>query len=110
MLFRSYTVTSGGGSGITPSDDASAKGLKAGTALTLTGGTYVLDCSDDAIHANGDVTVSGGAYTISTGDDALHADEALSVSGGEIDILTSYEGLEGTYWKRQLHLPHRLHR
>lgn len=92
----SYTVTSGGGSGVQPSDDASAKGLKAGTALTLTGGTYTLDCSDDAIHSNGAVTVSGGTYTISTGDDALHADEALSVSGGEIDILTSYEGLEGT--------------
>lgn len=96
MSEGSYTVTSGGGSGITPSDGASTKGLKAGTALTLTGGTYTLDCSDDAIHSNGDVTVSGGTYTISTGDDALHADEALSVSGGEIDILTSYEGLEGT--------------
>ena len=96
MSDGSYTVTSGGGSGVQPFDDASAKGLKAGTALTLTGGTYALDCSDDAIHSNGDATVSGGAYTISTGDDALHADEALSVSGGEIDILTSYEGLEGT--------------
>lgn len=96
MSDGSYTVTSGGGSGIKPSDDASAKGLKAGTALTLTGGTYALDCSDDAIHSNGDASVSGGTYTISTGDDALHADEALSVSGGEIDILTSYEGLEGT--------------
>lgn len=96
MSDGSYTVTSGGGSGVQPSDDASAKGLKAGTALTLTGGTYTLDCSDDAIHSNGAVTVSGGTYTISTGDDALHADEALSVSGGEIDILTSYEGLEGT--------------
>ena len=96
MSDGSYTVTSGGGSGVQPSDDASGKGLKAGTALTLTGGTYALDCSDDAIHSNGDVTVSGGTYTISTGDDALHADKALSVSGGEIDILTSYEGLEGT--------------
>lgn len=92
----SYTVTSGGGSGVQPSDDTSAKGLKAGTALTLTGGTYTLDCSDDAIHSNGDMTVSGGSYTISTGDDALHADEALAVSGGEIHVLTSYEGLEGT--------------
>lgn len=96
MSEGSYTVTSGGGSGVQPSDGASAKGLKAGTSLTLTGGTYALDCSDDAIHSNGDATVSGGTYTISSGDDALHAGEALSVSGGEIDILTSYEGLEGT--------------
>lgn len=96
MAGGSYTVVSGGGSGVQPSDDSSAKGLKAGTVLSLTGGTYTLDCSDDAIHSNGDVTVSGGTYTISTGDDAIHADEALTVSAGEIDILTSYEGLEGT--------------
>ncbi|MDE7218231.1 MAG: carbohydrate-binding domain-containing protein [Oscillospiraceae bacterium] len=96
MSDGSYRVTSGGGSGVQPSDDTSAKGLKAGTVLTLTGGAYTLDCSDDAIHSNGDVAVSGGSYTISTGDDALHADEGLTVSGGEIDILASYEGLEGT--------------
>lgn len=96
MSDGSYTITAGGGSGVQPTDDISAKGLKAGTSLTLTGGTYTLDCSDDAVHSNGDVTVTGGSYVISTGDDALHADEALAVSGGELDILTSYEGLEGT--------------
>lgn len=92
----SYTIVSGGGSGVQSSDDVSAKGIKAGSALSLTGGSYTLDCSDDAIHSNGDVTVSGGAYIISTGDDGVHADEALTVSAGTIDILTSYEGLEGT--------------
>lgn len=92
----SYTVTSGGGSAVTPSDDVSAKGVKAGTALTLASGVYTLDCSDDALHANGDVTVSGGIYTISTGDDAFHADGTLTVSGGQIDVLSSYEGLEGS--------------
>lgn len=91
----SYTIVSGGGSGVQPSDGVSAKGIKAGGALSLTGGAYTLDCSDDAIHSNGDVAVSGGAYTISTGDDAIHADQTLTISAGEIDILTSYEGLEG---------------
>lgn len=92
----SYTITSGGGSGVQPSDDASAKGVKAGTALILASGVYTMDCSDDAFHANGDVTVSGGVYTVSTGDDAFHADEAMTVSDGEIEVLTSYEGLEGS--------------
>ena len=92
----SYTITSGGGSGVNPNEDVSAKGIKAGTALTLVSGVYTLDCSDDALHANGDVSVSGGVYTISTGDDALHADGTLTVSGGRIDILQSYEGLEGS--------------
>ncbi len=92
----SYAITSGGGSAVTPSEDVSAKGVKAGTALTLLDGVYTMDCSDDAFHANGDVTVSGGTYTISTGDDAFHADETLTVSDGQIDVLTSYEGLEGS--------------
>ena len=74
--------------------DASAKGIKAGT--TLEGGSYTMDCSDDAFHANGDVTVSGGAYTISTGDDGFHADETLTISDGQIDIVKAYEGLEGS--------------
>ena len=92
----SGTVTSGGGSSAAPSEDVSAKGIKAGTALTLSGGVLTLDCSDDALHSNGDVLFSAGACTISTGDDALHADGTLTVSGGSIDILKAYEGLEGS--------------
>lgn len=79
-----------------PSEDTSAKGIKAGTSIALQGGSYVLDCSDDAIHAGSDVTISDGTYTVSTGDDAFHSDEALTITDGEINVLTSYEGLEGT--------------
>ncbi len=73
----------------------SAKGLKAGTALNLSGGSFLLDTSDDALHSNGSLTISGGDYTIATGDDGAHADEALAISSGTIDITYSYEGLEG---------------
>ena len=90
------TVTSGGGAGTTLSDDASAKGLKAGVSMTLSGGTFVMNCADDAFHTNGDMTVSGGSYTVATGDDGFHADGALAVSGGTVAITECYEGLEGT--------------
>ena len=76
-------------------DTVSTKGLKAGTALTILGGSFTLDCADDAFHSNGDLTVHGGAVSIQTGDDAFHADNALTISDGEIDISTCYEGLEG---------------
>ncbi|MGO5028720.1 carbohydrate-binding domain-containing protein [Candidatus Agathobaculum pullicola] len=76
-------------------DTVSTKGLKAGTALTILGGSFTLDCADDAFHSNGDLAVSGGTAIIQTGDDAFHADGALTVSGGKIDISTCYEGLEG---------------
>lgn len=91
-----YTITTGGGSAASLEEDKSAKGVKAGTELDLTGGTYTMDCADDAFHTNGNLTVSGGVYTVSTGDDAFHADGTLTVSGGTVDVLTSYEGLEGS--------------
>lgn len=89
------TVTTAGGAGQSISDDTSAKGLKAGTQVTVTGGILQLNCCDDAIHSNGDVTISGGSFTIATSDDGMHADDTLSISSGTIDITRSYEGLEG---------------
>ena len=91
----SCTIVSGGGSDAALSDDASAKGLKAGSSVTLMSGSFTLDCADDAVHSNGDVTVSGGDFTIATGDDGIHADEIVSICGGSILITKSYEGIEG---------------
>ena len=77
-------------------DSVSRKGLKAGLLLSISGGTYELNCADDSLHSNGDLTVSGGAFTMATGDDGAHADGTLTVNGGEMEITTCYEGLEGT--------------
>ncbi|MDD2956292.1 MAG: carbohydrate-binding domain-containing protein [Oscillospiraceae bacterium] len=80
-------------------DDAaidSFKGLKAGSSLSISGGNFILDCADDAVHANGNADISGGVFTIDTGDDGFHSGETLSISGGEIEIVRSYEGLEGS--------------
>lgn len=79
----------------TTQDTTSCKGLKAGTTLTLQGGTFTIDSADDALHANGDVTVAAGTYQLNTGDDAIHADNALTIQGGDISIPQCYEGLEG---------------
>lgn len=88
-------VTSGGGSSAALADDASAKGIKAGTDITVRSGSYTLDCADDAVHANGSVTISGGTFTITTGDDGVHADDAVAITDGTIDIPKCYEGIEG---------------
>lgn len=73
----------------------SAKGLKAGTAIAISGGTLDIDSLDDTIHSNGTAEISGGTLKLSSGDDGVHADEALVISGGEVYISKSYEGLEG---------------
>lgn len=72
----------------------STKGIKSGTSLTISGGTFYLDTLDDAIHSNGTVAITGGSYEISTGDDGIHGDLELTVEDGNIQILQSYEGLE----------------
>lgn len=88
-------VTTGGGSSASLSDDTSAKGLKAGMALTIEGGIFDLNCADDAIHSNGNVTIMDGTFEISTGDDGVHADETSTISGGTLNIAKCYEGIEG---------------
>ena len=76
------------------SSDESVKGLKAGTNITINGGTINIDSYDDAIHSNGDAIIKDGTFNIKAGDDGIHADTNLSVSGGTITVSQSYEGLE----------------
>lgn len=78
------------------SDDnsASCKGLKAGKALVISGGSITIDAQDDALHTDGDMTISGGECILSTGDDGAHAELSLTILDGKITVLTSYEGLE----------------
>lgn len=75
-------------------DGTSMKGLKAEGDVILSGGTFVIDAADDAIHADGSVSVTGGSFDIKTGDDAFHAEDSLAVSDGQVNIRESYEGLE----------------
>ena len=77
------------------SSDSSAKGLKAGTALSIISGSYSLTCADDAVHSNGSIVINDGSFEISTGDDGIHADENVTVVSGTINITKSYEGIEG---------------
>ncbi|MGN0649780.1 MAG: carbohydrate-binding domain-containing protein [Oscillospiraceae bacterium] len=73
----------------------SIKGLKAGSAVTISGGTITVDSADDSVHSNGSVTISGGTLELASGDDGIHAEAELFISAGDILITSSYEGLEG---------------
>ena len=75
-------------------DKDSMKGLKAGTIIKVTGGTYIIDSQDDSVHTNGNMYIDNGKYTINTGNDAFHSDTQLVINGGTIDIQNSYEGIE----------------
>ena len=78
----------------TTTEATSMKGMKAGTGLLLSGGTYTIDTADDAFHANESLTVNGGTYTVASGDDAFHAETTLTITNGSINVTQCYEGLE----------------
>ncbi len=78
-------------------DTTSQKGIKAGSHLLISGGTFTLDTADDALHTNASMEINSGTFVLQTGDDGLHAEENLSIKGGNITITESYEGLEGLH-------------
>ena len=64
-------------------------------AIVITGGTFVLNSNDDAIHSAGNVLISGGTFTIASGDDGIKAEYLTQITGGDITVTKSYEGVEG---------------
>lgn len=76
-------------------DTISTKGIKAGTDISITGGTFIVDSADDAVHSNGNVNITGGSLELSSGEKGIHGDSTAEISGSAvIRILTSYEGIE----------------
>ena len=86
----------------------SCKGLKASgnrgnnCLLEVKGGTFHLNCADDAVHSDGCAKILGGKWSIDTGDDGIHGDESLifgregtGEKGPDITISNSFEGLDG---------------
>ena len=75
-------------------DTPSAKGIKA-SDISITGGAYTIDSSDDAIHSDGSLFVSGGSFDISTGDDGVHAEKNVTLNPDTLNITKCREGIEG---------------
>lgn len=72
----------------------SAKGLKAGGLLHITGGNITVDCADDAIHSDDAVQIDNGNLYLSANDDGIHGEKSAMINGGVIEIVKSYEGIE----------------
>ncbi len=89
-----FTIETAGGHNETISEDLSAKGMKGLVLVAINGGTFNMDCADDAIHSNDTVIIDDGVFTIATGDDGVHADTYVEINGGTITVTDSYEGIE----------------
>jgi hypothetical protein len=77
----------------------SLKAIKSGDNLVISGGTFVISSSDDALHSNNALTVNGGTFDIATGNNGLLGNKILEINNADIRISTSYEGLEGAIVK-----------
>ncbi|WP_373598977.1 carbohydrate-binding domain-containing protein [Paraclostridium bifermentans] len=75
-------------------DTTSAKGIKATSNITISGGKINIDSSDDSIHTNDSAVINGGTMNLASGDDGIHADSTIEIDGGDINITKSYEGIE----------------
>lgn len=75
-------------------EETGSKGIKAAGCLDITGGTFVIDASDDTLHTNYAMTIEDGDFTLTAGDDAVHADEQMVLNGGIFRIAQCVEGLE----------------
>ncbi|MBE6687597.1 MAG: carbohydrate-binding domain-containing protein, partial [Ruminococcaceae bacterium] len=69
--------------------------------LNISGGIFILNTADDALHSDAYITITGGYFDIWTSDDGIHSDTTLimGTEGGSDDTLsvninTCYEGIE----------------
>lgn len=76
------------------SGNNSGKAVKAGSLITIAGGEFKVQSTDDAFHSDLDLLVKSGTFTITTGDDAFHAENEMTIIYADILIKESYEGLE----------------
>lgn len=79
----------------TAEDTPSTKGIKADGKITVSGGTFTVSSTDDALHAV-NLDIKGGTFALKSDDDGIHADDTVSIENSDIDITYSYEGIEGT--------------
>ena len=88
----SLDISSPNGNGISSKDD-----------IKVTGGTYVINCAEDAVEANDSIAVCGGDFTINTKKDGFHAENDedntvgyIYIADGSFDINASSDGIQGT--------------
>ena len=89
-----FTMNTGGGSSAGVDKTISAKGIKGVVSVSIDGGTFTINSSDDAIHSNNSITINNGTFSLASEDDGIHADTLVTINNGTVDITKSYEGIE----------------
>lgn len=85
----SLIITSPAGHGIVSKD-----------SLTVTGGSYDINCSSHALSGKDDVSIAGGSFVLVSGKDGIHAENAddpaagtVYIGGGSYEIQAEGDGI-----------------
>ncbi len=87
-----YNIQCGGGSEFLKEESAT-KGIKCGGDIIIHGGTFNLDCADNAIDADNHLTIHGGEFELRSSRRTLDADSTITIHGGQIRILKADKGV-----------------
>ncbi|MBQ3295454.1 MAG: carbohydrate-binding domain-containing protein [Erysipelotrichaceae bacterium] len=80
----------------TSADADSYKAIKSDYSITISGGSFIINSTDDGLNSNNDLYISGGEFDITSSDDAIHGDATVTIDDGEFTI-NAAEGIESTY-------------
>lgn len=76
-------------------DEATAKGIKCGADMTISGGEITVNSTDHCVHSAGEFTCCGGTLTLSSSmGKGISSHGDLVIDNGTIDVLNSTEGIE----------------
>ena len=80
-----------------------ANGIVCKDDLVITGGTYNIDCSKNAVEANDSIVITDGSITVTGCNDGLHAENddddtlgSIVIQGGELNIDAVDDAIHGT--------------
>jgi hypothetical protein len=89
------TITTTGTPYETSTDSLNPEGIEAKSVLTITGGTLVINTTDDGLNAGSHIGISGGTiYVKSSVNDAIDSNGTMTISGG-IVVADGASGAEG---------------
>ncbi len=71
-----------------------SNGLKAGSNLTINGGSFTVNSPDYALFSNHTLAINDGNLTLSSGDAGIAADTSVNITNGIINISSTNTGMK----------------
>lgn len=93
------------GSGTMEITSPAGNGIVSKDSLTITGGSYIIDCESHGLEGKDDISIADGEFQIVCGQDGLHGDNEddeekgfVYVQSGTFDIEAADDGIHSSSW------------